>query len=214
MLDFHTSKAERRALTAIATSLLNLFIQKIMKNIIVNALIILGVAIAFSTTSLGQAQMVKGTTIVQAGIGLGGWTTAYTTSETPLLSATFEKGIKDDFGPGNLSIGGTIAYKSGRSNGLGYHWNYNYTAIAGRATWHPHFINSEKWNVYTGLSLGLHRAAVQSDFTDFDLAVSETSLVLAAYVGARYYFNENWAAYTELGYGLGALNIGVAYKIK
>jgi hypothetical protein len=34
------------------------------------------------------------------------------------------------------------------------------------------------------------------------------------FVGARYFFSPNWAAYAELGYTISFFNIGMSYKIK
>ena len=42
--------------------------------------------------------------------------------------------------------------------------------------------------------------------------VSASYLEFGGFVGGRYYFSPNLAAQAELGYGLGILNIGIAYK--
>ena len=81
-----------------------------MKHVTINFVVIAFVAFFFTNANPLNAQtpMVKGTNVAQVGVGLGGWTTGYTTSETPVIVLTYEKGIKDNFGPGNLSIGGSI----------------------------------------------------------------------------------------------------------
>lgn len=181
-----------------------------MKNTIIKTLTALSLVL-FAFSAMAQGQLSKGNAILQGGIALGSSSAAYTTSEIPLINVTYEKGIKDNFGNGSLSVGGTVGFKSGKSNGFGVDWNYNYMAIAARASWHPYFIKSEKVDAYTGLSLGYHRVAVNTT-RDFEVNASSAEVVLAFHVGARYHINENLAAFGELGYGLGFLNVGIAYK--
>lgn len=157
--------------------------------------------------------MTEGTAVVTAGVGLGAWTTAYTSSETPLIVLGYERGIKDNFGAGNLSVGGNIAYKSGNYSFWDARWGYTYLAVVGRASWHPHFLESDTWDVYGGISLGYYSVSTNSnmaDITDGDLSIS--GIEFATHVGARYNFNEHWGAYAEVGFGLGVITVGAAYK--
>ena len=161
-----------------------------------------------------QTPMTKGLNVAQIGVGLGGWTTGYTTSETPVIVLTYEKGIKDNFGAGNLSIGGSIGYKSGRIGGFDFaasDWNYTYMAFVGRASWHPHFVRSEKLDLYTGMSLGYYliTSDYESVYGDFDFSTG--GVELGIHIGGRYNFSEQFGAFAELGFGLGVLNVGVAY---
>lgn len=188
-----------------------------MKNTIITCTLIALVTLLFTTPNklVAQTPMTKGVNVAQVGIGLGGWTTGYTTSETPVIILTYEKGIKDNFGPGNLSVGGSIAYKSGRIGGFDFgasDWTYTYLGIVGRASWHPHFVKSEKFDAYTGLSLGYY--LINSDFESAyygDLDFSEGGVELGIHIGGRYNFSEQFGAFAELGFGLGVLNVGVAY---
>ncbi len=168
----------------------------------------------FTSHNTLQAQtMVKGESVATLGIGLGAWTTAFTTSETPLIIAGYETGIKDNFGPGNLSVGGNIAYKSGNYSFWDSKWSYTYVAVVGRASWHPHFLQSDTWDVYTGLSLGYYFIGTGSSTTDLDDGgIGVGGLEFATHVGARYNFSENWGAFAELGFGLGVIKVGAAYK--
>ena len=92
-------------------------------------------AFAFSSNTVQAQIMTKGDRIIKAGVGLGAWTTAYTTSETPLFVAMYEVGIKNDLGPGNLSVGGMVSYKSGQFEVFGSGWKYYYSAVVGRASY-------------------------------------------------------------------------------
>lgn len=169
------------------------------------------ILLALSVASLqvnAQSAMTKGTQIVQAGIGLGGWSGVYT-SQTPIINAAYMTGIKDNLGPGNLSVGGQIGYK----HAAWHSWTFNYTYVAGRAAWHPHFVKNEKLDVYGGLTLGVYHlgwdAGADGEFIE-DLTT--TSVAWSIFAGARYQFTDNIGAYAELGTGLGWLNAGVCYK--
>ena len=164
-------------------------------------------ALFFISNNLSaQSAMMKGTKVVQAGVGFGGWADTYT-SQTPIMSATFMMGIKDDLGPGNLSIGGSVGYKHAEWNA----WSYNYTFLTGRAAWHPHFIKSEKIDAYAGISLGIYHLNWDGGGEAFDVELSTTAVAWSLVLGGRYNFTENWGAYAEIGAGLGWLNAGVAY---
>ena len=162
----------------------------------------------FATPSEAQNLMSKGTKVIQAGAGVGGWSGTYT-SQTPILSGSFAMGIIDDLGPGNLAVGATVGYKHAEWN----YWSYNYTFIAPRATWHPNFIQVDKLDTYAGVALGVYRLSWDAgrDAT-YASDLSTTAVAWSFVVGGRYYFTENLGVYAELGAGLGWLNAGVAYK--
>ncbi|MEO1514459.1 MAG: hypothetical protein AAFV95_05580 [Bacteroidota bacterium] len=171
--------------------------------------------LSFFLTGNMQAQFDNNTMVAQAGFGLGGYSHNYS-SQTPVISLAFEKGFKEDIGPGNIGIGGQLGYKSGRydysSFESRYSWTYRYIMAAGRAVYHPDFAQSEKFDAYAGLTLGLYFL----DFGSNDIGVAgynRTHLLLGAVVGCKYYFTDKVGAYAELGYGLGYLNLGVAYKL-
>lgn len=177
-----------------------------MKTVFKTFVFILCTAFALSNLQ-AQTPMTKGVKVVQGGIGLGGWSGTYT-SQTPILSGTFMMGVRDDLGPGNLSVGGSIGYKHAAWNA----WSYNYTFISGRAAYHPHFINSDKIDVYGGLSLGIYHLNWDAGNSEYVNDLSATDVAWSLFVGGRYMFTENLGAYAELGYGLGWLNLGVAYQ--
>ena len=80
-----------------------------------NLIFVFTLACFFSTFNLNaQSPMVKGQNIAMIGIGLGGYGGAYESSASPTFTATFQKGLIENLGPGNLSIGGTLAFKTGK----------------------------------------------------------------------------------------------------
>ena len=182
-----------------------------MKTLIKFVALLVVFTLAFNQQANAQ-KMSEGTSIVRAGIGLGSSTYDYTTSETPLILLTYEQGIKDDFLAGNISVGGTIGYKSGKYSYLDFGWNYTYFTVAGRANWHPDFIKSDKWDAYASLLLGMEFINVSSNVGAIGAETSGSSLLFGTMLGVRYDINENWGAWAELGFGLGLLDVGVSYK--
>ena len=170
-------------------------------------------AIFTLATAPTQAQdMQTGARFIQAGVGLGGWATY--SSQTPILSVSYMQGIKDDFLNGQLAVGGSIGYKSASYNSIySYNWTWRYTFVSGRATWHPNFIQSEKFDAYAGIGLGLLMVNFDSAGDTYAVDASGSSIALTGLIGARYAFNENWGAYAEIGDNLGSLNLGVSYKL-
>ncbi|MEM6378191.1 MAG: outer membrane beta-barrel protein [Bacteroidota bacterium] len=172
----------------------------------------LALFITLTSVQLSAQDMQSGARYAQAGIGLGGW--ADYTSQTPIISLSYMQGIKDDFLNGQLAVGGSIGYKSASYvSAYNYQWDWNYTFISGRATWHPNFMQSDKFDAYAGLGLGYLIVSVK---TTGDLigveAVGASQAVLTGIIGARYAFNENWGAYAEIGNNLGYLTLGASYR--
>ena len=177
-----------------------------MKTIIKTFVLLAFTFAAFQTNA--QGPMSKGVKVVQAGVAMGGWSGIYT-SETPIINGTFMIGIKDNFGAGNLSVGGQVGYKGAKWDT----WTFNYTFVAGRAAWHPYFIKSDKIDVYGGVSLGLYHLAWDAGADDAYIEdLSTTAAAFSIFLGGRYEISEQFGVYAELGAGLGVLNAGVAYK--
>lgn len=161
--------------------------------------------------SYGQKKtpMIKGSKIAMAGVGFGG----YDSGTTPTFILTYQQGVKDNWGAGNLSVGGTIAVKSGHFRNYSLsRASYSYLAISGRASYHPHFVNSEKWDLYGGLGLGYYSVSTDFDFDNSFFDYGASALAFTAHVGGRYNFNDNWSAWAELGNELSILSVGAGYR--
>ncbi len=70
-----------------------------------------------------------------------------------------------------------------------------------------HYQFAKKLDTYAGLSAGYGivsgtLAGYGVGFPDYDI-----------HLGARYFFNESWAMFTELGYGTSIFKLGVSYKL-
>lgn len=123
------------------------------------------------------------------------------------LGASFEKGITD-----KISVGINADYLSSDYASL------KFTAIyfGARASYHANEllnIESKKIDVYGGPTLG-YRSFSWKD-TDQDLGDNYGSgLFLGAYIGGRYYLNNNLGLFAEAG-SIGSTNarIGVSFRI-
>jgi hypothetical protein len=103
-------------------------------------------------------------------------------------------------------IGSTVVTNSSKSK-----WKYNSLIIGPRGYLHYSFL--DKLDTYTGVMLGLEFLSAKGGWSDKPKTTnSSTGFVWAWFVGGRYYFNDQFAAMLELGYGITYANIGIAYK--
>ena len=160
-------------------------------------------------SAFGQGHFEKGDNVISAGIGIGsslGVIGSYGYSQSVGLNANFEHGIWEIGGPGVISLGGYLGYKSYDYS----YFNTSYTIIGIRAAYHYNGIPSDKFDVYGGLmiSYNIYSHSSYSYFSDYgSSAISSTG-----FIGGRYYFSPNIACYGELGYGVSLLNIGLSFK--
>jgi len=82
--------------------------------------------------STAQAQVFsKGTGHLNLGVGVGGYLSyAYfgDFNSTPTIFISYDHGIVDNLGPGNVGIGGFVGYKSSS-------YTYSYGAFTDKGTW-------------------------------------------------------------------------------
>ncbi len=119
-----------------------------------------------------------------------------------------------DFGIGNgigqivdlSGLGSTVVTTPSSSE-----WKYNRFIVGSRGYLHYSFL--DKLDTYTGIMLGLEVLSSKGGLSNKpETSDSSTGFVWAWFVGGRYYFNDNFAAMLELGYGVTYGNIGIAYK--
>ncbi len=165
----------------------------------------------------------KGSQVIAVGVGIGssiGSGVDYT-SQIPAISAQYERGIWDIGGPGVISLGAYVGYKSfGQeisSGGVESEAKWNYTLLGIRSAYHYNGIDNDKLDVYGGLMLGFYLLDYSySDNTGFNDASGGnygSTAGLTIYVGGRYYFSDQVGGFAELGYGVSYLNLGIAFKL-
>ncbi|MCK4980495.1 MAG: hypothetical protein KAS62_08870 [Candidatus Delongbacteria bacterium] len=155
----------------------------------------------------------SGQKIIQGGLGFG-MAGTYGDIVIPPVSVSFDIAKEIEGLP--ISFGGIIGLaKSEYDFGwltYDYKWTYTYFVLGARSAFHFK-LTSDKLDPYTGVMLGYSVVTLDepSGFTG-TYSAGESYLMFGAYCGARYFFNPKWAAYAELGYGFGYLNLGVSYK--
>jgi hypothetical protein len=180
--------------------------------------VILILLVAFLATSALQAQSIfsKGDKVANLGIGLGSYLggTGYKTTFPP-ISLSAEYGVKDGLldGKSAIGVGGYLAYAANKhetilpNNTFGF--KYSHFIIGARGLFHYQLV--DKLDTYAGLMLGYNIASSKATGTG-NVAASVGGFSYSVFLGARYYFTPQWAAFAEIGYGIAAIQIGISTK--
>lgn len=157
----------------------------------------------------------EGDNLINFGVGIGA-SFATGTSTIPPISASFEHGFTD-----KISAGGLIGYSGSKdelpSFGGTYTFRYSYIIIGARGSYH--FYSTDKIDAYGGALLGFNIASSSVKYdgpttaTPAPAVASAGGFTYGLHVGARYYFNEKFGAFGELGYGIAYLTLGVTMKL-
>ena len=169
--------------------------------------------------SLNSQVFDQGDMVLSFGLGLGstyigGWNSYYKMTVPPVFVAG-DYCIREDLGPGNLGIGGIIAYSSYKYEYeiLDYGWKYTNFFIGARGTYH--FTDLvDQLDLYGGVVLGA-RIVSDKEFGDYPgtgYTVNSSGVLYDVFAGARYFFTDNFGVMGELGYGIAWLKMGVSLK--
>jgi len=162
-----------------------------------------------------QNTFTKGDKVLNVGVGFGTYGD-YGTTTIPPVSLSLEYCAKDNLfnDKSSLGIGGYAGYHSSKYE-LAGDWGYKYSnfILGARGILHYQLIN--KLDTYWGLLLGYDIASAKFYGSEiYDLGASKVGgLVYSTFLGARYYFNEKFAANAEIGYGIATFHIGISYKL-
>jgi hypothetical protein len=159
-----------------------------------------------STTSFAQMAIDKGTTFVNAGIGVGG----YGGTGGLALGATADFGIIP-----NITVGGQAAYRSWNYGYLGTSDKITYLYFAVRGSYHFNEllnISNDKLDVYAGLGIG-YESVSWSDSFGTGFSAFGSGIYIPAHLGGRYMFSDNIGGFAELGSGVAPLMLGVTFKL-
>ena len=173
------------------------------------------VVLSFAQLVAQESTFNKGDKVLNLGLGLGtSWYSGtYYKAQVPPISASFEVGIVDNIlEKGVLGVGGYLGYSSYKSDYGSYGWKFKNIVIGARGNFHYPLI--DKLDTYVGLMIGYNVVSDKGwgDYTGYDFGSSWGGIRTAEFVGARYYFSDNFAAMLELGYGVTYLNLGVSLK--
>lgn len=165
----------------------------------------------------------KGNSAINLGIGLGntGYWGTYYSGFFPSISGSYEYGIVE------VPMGSQLTGVVGVGGYLGYSFSKYSYAIWGNDDYYAqhdfiiavrgnyHFIFHDKLDPYAGIWFGADISSYKWKGTgmDPDIDVASSGPTGGAYVGARWYFNDNFAVYSELGYLISVFNFGVTFKL-
>ncbi len=158
-----------------------------------------------------------GDKVVSLGIGLG--STLYSgslyTRGFPPLTLSYNQAVKDDvLEKGVIGIIGAVGYTSYKYDYLGWGYKYSNIFFGGGGTFHYPVL--DKLDTYVGLMLGYNIVSANEFGTSsigWDYSSTSSRFVFAGFVGARYYFTEQFAAFVQLGYGIAYFSFGVSLKL-
>lgn len=159
----------------------------------------------------------KGDNVINLGIGLGSpiYHGAGYKMAVPPISASYEMGIVDGIlKKAAVGVGAYLGYASYKWEYDNDNWGYKYSdfIIGARGAFHYPFL--DKLDTYAGLVIGW-RISSTSEFGTVIPDLYSTKgggFYTAEFIGARYYFVNNFAAFAEIGYGISWFNLGVSFK--
>ena len=180
-------------------------------------LLLLLIVISFTLTQLKAQEPTfsKGDKVLNLGFGLGStlYSGLYYKGIIPPLSASVDVGIVDKvLEKGVIGIGGYLGYSSYKLDYSSYGWNYSNLIIGGRGTFHYPLV--DKLDTYAGILIGFNISSSR-EFGNVLPSYYHTSNggpVYSAFVGAKYYLQNNLALFGEFGYGISYLTLGVSLK--
>ena len=155
----------------------------------------------------------KGDYVVNLGIGLGSpiyHGTGYKMAVPP-ISASFEFCIVDGIAKkGSVGIAPYIGFSSYKYKVDDWGWRYTNIILGARGAFHYPFV--DKLDTYAGIMLG-YDIITWKEIGDADYdADAPGSFVHSEFIGARYYFANNFAGFAELGYGVSWFTMGISFK--
>lgn len=192
-----------------------------MKKGIRIAVLSLALALVIPFASLNAQLFDEGDIVISAGLGLGstyvgGWNSYYKISVPPVFIAG-DYCLREDLGPGNLGVGGILAYSAYKYHytylTYDYGWKYSTFMIGARGTYH--FTDLvDKLDLYGGVVIGA-KIVTDKEFgntTGSSYTVNNSGAMYDLFAGARYFLTDNFAVMGELGYGIAWLKAGVSLK--
>nr|WP_315171803.1 outer membrane beta-barrel protein [uncultured Flavobacterium sp.] len=161
--------------------------------------ILIAVSILVASISFAQSSLEKGKIQLNAGFGTSSW-------GTPIY-------IGADYSVSDvITIGAEASYQSYKTFGI----KSTILGFQGNANYHINEILKlpKEWDLYAGLNLNYYKWTI-GDENDTVSLVDDEPFGIGAQIGARYYFNKNFAINIEGGGGsVNSLGkIGLTYKI-
>lgn len=187
--------------------------------------LILIFAIFFLVSATGFAQpFAKASHGINVGMGIGNtnyYGHSYYYGFYPSFQASYEYGIVEiPMGStlvGVISAGGYVGYTFSKTRYS--YWSsddyYLTTNLIIAARGNYHFIFHDQLDTYAGVWFGADIAGSKwkGSGSDPDVDFVSSGPAGGAYAGARWFFNDNIAVYSEIGWLITIFNFGVTFKI-
>ncbi|MCW3104073.1 MAG: hypothetical protein JWO09_2513 [Bacteroidetes bacterium] len=139
----------------------------------------------------------------------------YNYRSSPAFSLSYEQALKNKLGPGFLGIGAYLGYQSSTArynnsyyNGGLYYYEHKWKSytVAARAAYHLDFLNSERAEIYAGVTVGVNIRTYRYETNSpdpnsayYSLSNGAVAPAYSAFLGARWYFTQNIGLFGELG---------------
>jgi len=192
--------------------------KKIVLSILVSTMLLFNVN--------AQEVFNKGDLQFNLGLGLGAtYLSSYSSALIPSINFSGEYGTIPTGEIGLVSFGGMVSaiyspyyeyvnwiIDETKGHDLGF-------AFQGRAAWHLHVFNSDKWDVYAGLGSGFRvtswsRTYYYYDNTSKTETGSYSDFIISEFVGGRMMTSENFGFFAEVGFGgVSTMRIGLTFKM-
>jgi len=155
-----------------------------------------------STHSFAQMPIDKGTSFINAGIGVGGY--GYFNGSGVAITAGYETGVYK-----NITVGGIAGFRtygSGTSSfDIGARGSYHFNELTK--------LTDDKLDLYAGLGVSFYRFTYGSSYVGISNAAYTTAYV-PIHIGARYLFASNLGGFAEVSSSLATLRLGLTFKLK
>ncbi len=183
-----------------------------MKKLIILVFTLLFIASAQQGVSQ-KKEFVKGTQVINAGIGLGTtlYSGTYYSSLLPPISGSYEYGIVEDLGIGSIGIGGYLGIAGSKYRKDDWGYNYTYVIIGARGAYH--FYVAEDLDLYAGIMTGIRTVNYSEVGDPYGVTPQSGGVTSDIFGGVRYYFNPTIAVMSEVGFGISYLTVGVAFRL-
>ena len=137
--------------------------------------------------------------------------------QLPAFGVTYDQGIIDNAGPGNIGVGGVLAFKTAHYNyPSGYKATWTNYIIGIRGTYHLTLLKDKvpMLDPYGGVTVGVRITNYTDTYYDRPGYTNPYSYhssypIAGLFVGANYKFTESFGAFAEIGYDISLLRAGV-----
>jgi hypothetical protein len=166
----------------------------------------LAAGVSLAQPGSGSGLFHKEDKVVYAALGLGGLGGGYGNTTVPPIGVGLDYAFQD-----NLTAGGLVGFARSSFDTPPYDWAYSYFLIGARGAYHAtNLIKDLPIDPYVAIELGYNIVTVSGSNVG---TASGSYLFWGADLGARYWFTPKLGAQLELGYGLGVISLGIAYKL-